>query len=65
MSFNNVPETCTYCPHLDEFHSSCSHPMRQAIIWELVGNSTACPVFTKIYAEEMHTLEEYLCNNNS
>lgn len=55
-----VPESCAQCPHLDRFHSTCSHPFRQLIIQELDGGHTRCPVFSSIRTEAMQDLEERL-----
>ena len=55
-----VSESCTQCPHLDRFHSTCSHPFRQSIISELENERDVCPVFAHVRTEAMRDLEERL-----
>ena len=55
-----VPESCAQCPHLDRFHSTCSHPYRQLIMRELDGDYAHCPVFPSIRSEAMRDLEDRL-----
>lgn len=53
-----VTEACTHCPHFDEFHGSCTHELRQSVIQEISSSENeTCPVFPKIYAEAMQSLE--------
>ncbi|WP_436936177.1 hypothetical protein [Halovenus marina] len=52
----SVPESCTQCAHFDQFHSTCSHPSRQAIVQELRGESDCCPMFAQVRAEAMRDL---------
>ena len=55
----SVPEVCTHCPHHNDFHSTCAHPMRQLIIKQLgEGNSTDCPMYPEIRAQAMRDLQE-------
>lgn len=42
------PRTCPVCPYLDEFHSTCSHPMRQMVIQEIAENDGPCAVYPEI-----------------
>ncbi|WP_254532952.1 hypothetical protein [Natrinema gelatinilyticum] len=56
----SVPESCAQCPHIDLFHSTCSHPSRQSIVQELDGIGDICPVFSTERAKAMHDLEERL-----
>ena len=63
MTASTVPETCAYCPHLDEFHSNCSHPLNQSIIRELGNGSTDCPVFAEIRAGKMRDLEDRISDD--
>ncbi|MDQ2050018.1 hypothetical protein RBH26_05930 [Natronolimnohabitans sp. A-GB9] len=56
-----VPESCTQCPHVDEFHSTCSHPFRQSIVQTLAKERDTCPVFAEVRADAMQTLEERIC----
>lgn len=58
MPSQGVPETCVSCPHLDEFHGNCSHPLHQSIMWGLDDATTDCPVFAEIRAKEMRNLEQ-------
>lgn len=53
----SVPETCSLCPHLETFHSTCSHPLRQSIIRELSENRDGCPLFAEIRSDAMRDLE--------
>lgn len=53
----SVPESCSYCPYIDQFHSSCTHPFRQIIIEELDSEQDKCPLFDEIRAEAMRDLE--------
>jgi len=53
-----VPESCTQCPHLDEFHSTCGHDLNQAIVRELGTGGDVCPLFSEVRAEAMRSLEE-------
>lgn len=53
-----VTESCTQCPHFDEFHGTCGHPLRQSVIHELsTRQSDACTLFPEIRADAMQTLE--------
>jgi hypothetical protein len=54
---SGIHKTCAYCPHLDEFHSNCSHPLNQSILRDLGSGSTECPVFAEIRAGEMREFE--------
>lgn len=54
-----VSESCVHCPHLDEFHSTCTHNLRQSIIRELVDSENDdCPLYPTIRADAMRELEE-------
>lgn len=57
----SVPACCAQCPHLDHFHSTCAHPLRQSIIRELDSRDNVCPIFLKIRSEAMRDLEMQLC----
>lgn len=46
-----------HCPYLDEFHSNCSHPLGQSIIWGMGDESLDCPVYAERRAKEMRELE--------
>lgn len=54
---STVPESCTRCPYLDHFHSTCSHPLRQSLIQEFADEHDDCPVFSEVRAEAMRDLE--------
>jgi hypothetical protein len=53
-----VLEAYTRCSHLDQFHSTCAHPCRQAILQELRDGSDACPVYVDVRAEAMDDLAD-------
>lgn len=54
----SVTESCTHCPHFDKFHSSCTHELRQSLIQEISsGEDKTCPLFPRIHAEAMQSLE--------
>jgi hypothetical protein len=55
-----TPDSCTQCPHLDQFHGTCTHPLRQVIIRELETETEVCPLFAEIRAEAMQDLEASL-----
>lgn len=56
----SVPESCTQCPHIDQFHSTCSHPNRQAIVQELRKDADVCPLFSDVRSDAMRALEDQL-----
>ncbi len=58
-----VPESCTQCPYIDAFHSSCSHPDRQLIIQQLSEDLEECPVFPKLRTDAMRKLEDQLTDD--
>jgi hypothetical protein len=59
MALASIPESCTQCPYIDQFHSNCSHPLRQSIIQEVEQKEEEmdCPVFQEIRADIMADLE--------
>ena len=54
----SIPESCSQCLHVDQFHSTCSHPLRQTIIRELTDRETGCPLFPQMRSEAMRDLED-------
>ncbi len=56
----SIPESCSQCPHIDRFHSSCSHPLRQNIISGLESNRDTCPVYSAVRADAMRDLEDQI-----
>lgn len=53
----SIPESCSQCPHIDLFHSSCTHPLRQNIIHRFEIDHGICPIYSEIRAEAMLDLE--------
>jgi len=59
MSTHELPvsESCAHCPHLDSFHGSCTHALRQTVIRELAtSESGTCPVFPRVRSDAMRKL---------
>lgn len=60
MALPHDLESCTRCPHVDQFHSSCNHPLRQIVIRELSHGMDECPLYDGVKAEAMSNLESEL-----
>lgn len=59
-----VSESCTRCPHLDEFHGNCSHELHQIVLEELAASEEVrCPLYSDIRTDAMLELEEKLASS--
>ncbi|RLM53222.1 hypothetical protein DVK02_14605 [Halobellus sp. Atlit-31R] len=53
------PECCATCPHRDTFKATCTHELRQSVVWE-VDETRSCPVYSQARSDAMRELSESL-----
>ena len=53
------PECCATCPHRDSFKATCTHELRQSVVWEADGTQP-CPVYSHEKTDAMRKLSNAL-----
>ncbi|MFB6223390.1 MAG: hypothetical protein ABEH86_06925 [Haloarcula sp.] len=53
----DFPDCCAYCPHLESVSATCTHQLRQSLVWEL-DRDESCAVYSEQKTKAMRHLAD-------